>query len=169
MKTFDKSHADFKANIADGLDMILDFVANMCTAGTVGIGTASKAKVKVLTAISFMYHGVPKKIAAATEVAFTATTDDITADADTVQERTYLLVSNGTTNKLVAGDQADTGLSQDPSEALIGDNAVVGRVVLQIAAGSTDFDASTDLLDAAHITDVYESVGLYAPRFSDIM
>lgn len=169
MKTFKKSNADFKANIAEGLDMILDFVANMCFGGSIGIGTTSAAKVKVLTQINFLYHGTPKSIAANTEVAFTATEDDITANPDTVQERTYLLVSDGDTTKLVGGVQADTGLSQDPSEELIGDNAVVGRVVLQVAAGTTDFDASTDLLSAAHITDTYESIGLYAPRFSDIM
>lgn len=169
MKTFDKSHADFKANIAEGLDMILDFVANMPLGGTIGIGTTSKAKVKVLTQIDFLYHGKLKSVAANTEVAFTATTDDITADATTDQDRTYLLVSNGTITKLVAGVQADTGLSEDPSEALIGDNTVLGRIVLTVGNGSTDFDASTDLLDAAHITDVYEMEGLYAPRFSDIM
>ena len=169
MKTFDKSHADFKANLASGFDMILDFVANMTVGGSIGIGTTSKAKVKVLTQIDFLYHGKLKSVAANTEVAFTATTDDITADATTDQDRTYLLVSNGTTTKLVAGVQADTGLSEDPSEALIGDNTVLGRVVLTVAAGETDFDASTDLLDAAHITDVYEMEGLYAPRFSDIM
>lgn len=169
MKTFDISHADFKANIAEGLDMILDSVANMPLGGTIGIGTTSKAKVKVLTQIDFLYHGKLKSVAANTEVAFTATDDDITADADTDQDRTYLLVSNGTTTKLVAGVQADTGLSEDPSEALIGDNTVLGRIVLTVADGSTDFDASTDELDAAHITDVYEMEGLYAPRFSDIM
>ena len=169
MKTFDISHADFKANFAEGLDMILDFVANMPLGGTIGIGTTSKAKVKVLTQIDFLYHGKLKSVAANTEVAFTATDDDITADADTDQDRTYLLVSNGTTTKLVAGVQADTGLSEDPSEDLIGDNTVLGRIVLTVADGSTDFDASTDELDAAHITDVYEMEGLYAPRFSDIM
>ena len=169
MKTFNISHADFKANIAEGLDMILDFVANMSVAGTIGIGTTSKAKVKVLTAINFLYHGEPKTIAANTEVAFTATTDDITAHATVDQDRTYLLVSNGTTHKLVAGVQANTGLSEDPSEALIGDNTVLGRVVLTNAAGVTVFDATTDELDEAHITDVYENIGLYAPTFSDIM
>ena len=45
MKTFDKSHADFKANIAEGLDMILDFVANMPLGGTIGIGTLEKHNV----------------------------------------------------------------------------------------------------------------------------
>ena len=169
MKTFDKSHADFKANLASGLDMILDFVANMTVGGSIGIGTTSKAKVKVLTQLDFLYHGDLKSVAANTEVDFTATDDDIAADADVVQERTYLLVSNGTTTKLVAGVQAATGLSEDPSEALIGDNTVLGRIVLQVAAGSDDFDATTTLLDAAHITDTYTNIGLYAPRFSDIM
>lgn len=169
MKTFDKSHADFKANIAEGLDMILDFVANMPLGGTIGIGTTSKAKVKVLTQIDFLYHGKLKSVAANTEVAFTATDDDITADATTDQDRTYLLVSDGTTTKLVAGEQADTGLSEDPSEALIGDNTVLGRVVLTVAKGATGFDATTDELDEEQITDVYEMEGLYAPRFSDIM
>lgn len=169
MKTFDKSHADFKANIAGGLDMILDFVANMNVGGSIGIGTTSAAKVKVLTQIDFLYHGNLKSVAANTEIAFTATTDDIIANADKAQERKYLLVSNGTTTKLVAGVQADASLSQDPLEALIGDNTVLGRVTLQVAAGSTNFDASTDLLSAAHITDTYENIGLYAPRFSDIM
>jgi len=28
MKTFNLSHSDFKANIGEGLDMILDFFAN---------------------------------------------------------------------------------------------------------------------------------------------
>lgn len=174
MKAFEIRNADYKVNIAEGLDSILDSIANMAmNSGELAIGTSSKAKVKVVKDLFFQVDGVMKMIAAGTEIAFTATTDDITANATTAQERTYILASNGTTTKLVGGVQAASGASVDPTEAVleaaVAGYVALGRVKIVIAAGETPFDASTDLLDAAHITDTYENLGLYAGRFSDIM
>ncbi|MDX9739462.1 MAG: hypothetical protein RBT33_03885 [Candidatus Dojkabacteria bacterium] len=165
MKTFNLSHSDFKTNIGEGLDMILDFFANSAmNSGELAIGSSSKAKVKVVKDLHFQVNGVMKMIAAATEVAFTATTDDVAAG----KEKTFLLVSDGSTTKLVGGVQAAVGASVDPSEAAIAGFTVLGRV--KVANGSASlFDATTTLLDATDITATYTNIGLYAPRFSDIM
>lgn len=165
MKTFNKAYADFKENIAEGLDVILDLIANSAmTSGALAIGTSSKAKVKVVKDLHFQVDGVMKVIAAATEVAFTATTDDITAG----KEKTFLLVSDGSTTKFVGGAEADEGESVDPLEAAITGFTVLGRVVIYNGSASL-FDATTTLLDATDIEVSYENIGLYAPRFSDIM
>lgn len=165
MKSFTLDMADYKTNIATGLDMILDFIANSSmNSGELAIGSTSKAKVKIVKDLYFQVNGVIKMIAAATEVAFTATTDDIAAS----KEKTFLLVSNGTTTKLVGGAEAAVGASVDPLEAAITGFTVLGRV--KVANGSASlFDATTTLLDAAGITVTYTNLGLYAPRFSDIM
>ena len=170
MISFLKEEAGYKSDVAKGLDKILNGVANMCMSSAgLAIGTTADEKVKVVNLCHYQVGGEMKSIAANTEVAFTATTDDITADADTAQERKYLLVSDGTTPSLVAGVQANEGSAEDPVESLISGKAVIGRITIVVDAGSTDFDATTNALSAGHLTVTYENIGLYLGRFSDII
>lgn len=117
------------------------------------IGSSSKAKIKIANNVAILAGGVPGIVTAA-EVAFTATTHDITANVSAARERWYLLSSqqDGTVT-LTAGTQGATGAGTIPTTPA--DEAPLGLVLLTVAAGATDFDASSDNLDAAHITDLY--------------
>lgn len=125
----------------------------MASAGIV-IGTSSAAQVKWGNSIVACVNG---KIVTVTtnEVAFTATTDDIAASASAVREAIYLVVVDAAgTVSLFKGDEASgSGNAQWP--ACPTDKACVGAVRIAVAAGSTPFDATTDLLSASHITDTY--------------
>lgn len=132
------------------------------------IGSGSAALVKISTGAGgssstayniFMIEGVQYAAPASQEIAFTATTDDIVADAATAQEKTYLVMLNSSgTGSILGGDQAAIGKSVAPEPPAT--KCVVGKVVLSVAAGTTNFDASTDLLSASHITDTYTNIGL---------
>lgn len=145
----------------DELDTRMKYRA-LSAAGLV-IGSSSKAKVKIANTVTYLHNGIFKSKTTA-EVAFTATDHDIVADSDTIQERKYLLclAADGTPS-IVAGDQADNGESLLPE--IPSGVTVIGYVLLQIAAGSTDFDATTDELDEAHITDTYVDLGWLNERF----
>lgn len=120
------------------------------------IGTTSKKEVRINATTVYKINGEFKSKSAA-EVGFTATTHDIAANANKIQERYYLFTINaGGTVTITAGDQADSGEGVLP-EIPAGNVAVLGWVKIAIAAGSTKFDATTDDLDAAHITDTYFS------------
>lgn len=128
------------------------------------IGSTSAATVKIANTTAYTHGGVFKSKTTA-EVPFTATTHDIAADADTVQEACYLLclAADGTAS-LVMGDVA-SGSGEALWPAHPGNLTPIGGVRVAVAAGSTNFDASTDLLSATHITDTYYSFGYYGPRF----
>lgn len=147
-----------------GLLNMLQRIANMSFfKPTIAIGSASAAKVLVTAGVQaynmYMVEGKVYAAPASQEIAFTATTDDIAANADTAQEKTYLvMLDSAGTGSLLGGDQAAIGLSVAPEPPAT--KAVIGKVVLSIAAGTTKFDASTDLLSASHITDTYTDLGL---------
>lgn len=154
---------------AEGLDQkhLINFqqrVLNMCLYNAaLAIGSSSKAKVKIVTGATGEYciEGVRYTSPAAQEIAFTATVDDIEADASVVQEKTYLVcLDSSGVGSIVGGEQADTGESVAPD--VDDDLCVVGKVVLRVAAGSTDFDATTDELDESHITDIYTNLSMLA-------
>lgn len=91
---------------------------------------------------------------AAAEHAFTATTDDIAADADTAQERWYLLSSDdGAAVVVTPGTIAAEGAAVPP--AIPSDHAPIGLVRVVVEAGATLFNATTDDLDAAHLTTTF--------------
>ena len=139
-------------------------VLNRCMFNAaLAMGSLSKAKVKIVTGVDannlYSIEGKIYAAPAAQEIAFTATTDDIAADSATVQEKTYLIMLDSAgTGSILGGDQADTGESLAPEPPAT--KCVVGKVVLQVAAGATDFDASTDELDESHITDTYTNLAL---------
>lgn len=85
------------------------------------------------------------------DIAFGGAGDDIAADPDVVREAIFTIqVDAAGTISLSKGMDADEG------EAVPGlvspDNAVIGYCRIRVAAGAVDFDATTDDLDAAHLT-----------------
>lgn len=134
-------------SLVDGSDRII---------GTPGlaIGTSSAAAVKIVNAIGVVVAGGFETKASA-EVAFTATTHDITALAAKITEAKYLLsIAAGGTVTITKGATANENESVIP--AIPAADVPLGVVTIQVEAGSTDFDASTDLLSASHLTDAYE-------------
>ncbi len=122
------------------------------------------AKVQIANTVKFLSGGVFKSKTTA-EVAFTATTHDIEADADTIQEACYLVclsVSGAVTLHMGAISSTDGGALLP---AIPSDLTPIGYLRLQVAAGSTDFDASSDALSAGHLTDTYVNLGFLSPRF----
>lgn len=158
--------------LMDSFDMLHRAMANRVieTGGALAIGSSSKTKVKIATNSTGGYSvaGVLYAFPAAQEVDFTATEHDIEADAATVQERYYLVCLDAAgTATIIAGEQADTGEGKLPEwEDIPATVCPIGYVKLQVAAGSTDFDATTDELDEAHITDTYVNLTMLAPKFS---
>ena len=125
----------------------------LAAAGIV-IGTGSAAKVKWGNSIVASVNGNIVTVTT-NEVAFTATSDDIAASASVVREAVYLVVvdSAGTVSLFKGTESSGSGTALWPECPT--DKACVGAVRVAVAAGSTPFDASTDLLSAGHITDTY--------------
>lgn len=135
--------------------------------GTPGlaIGSVSKAKVLIANTTPYLHNGIFKSKTTA-EVAFTATTHDIPADADEVQEAIYvvLLAADGTPSIKMGAIASGSGAALLP-ELSATDGTPIGYVRVAVAAGATSFDASTDELDEAHITDTYVNLGFVCPMF----
>lgn len=129
-----------------------DFLLNPAL---LAIGTVSKKEVAHGT-FTKSVGGAVAEVAAA-EVGFTATTHDITADPNKVQEAIYLLsVDAAGTVTITKGATADEGAAVPP--ALPAGEAPLGTVKIKVAAGATDFDATTDDLDAAHLTTTFTDI-----------
>ena len=137
--------------------------------GTPGltIGSVSKKEVKIAGALAFMGNaGVPAELAAA-EHAFTATTHDIAADAGKIQEAIYLLSSvDGAAVVVTKGTTADEDKAVPP--AIPSNAAPAGLVKIQVEAGTTDFNATTDDLDAAHLAVTYEDANEQVYEAADL-
>lgn len=121
------------------------------------IGTVSAKEIKLANATLFLGAGATPAELAAQEKGFTATTHDITADASTAQEAWYLLsTTDGAAIVITKGTTADEGSAVPP--AVPSNAAPIGLVKIVVAAGTTpadDFDATTDDLDASHLTVTY--------------
>jgi len=118
------------------------------------IGSSSKAKVKITNTVLFTLVGVLKQINTQ-EVAFTATTHDIAADAENVKEACYKLsVDDAGTVTITKGTTA-TGAGNASVPATPAGEQSLGYVRIAVDAGATPFDATTDNLDAAHLTVTY--------------
>lgn len=134
-----------------------------------GIGTTAAGKVKIASTTVYLHDGVFKSKTTA-EVAFTATVHDIPAAAGSIQEACYLvcLAADGTPS-LVMGDIATgAGAAKLPEVSAYAGLTPIGYLRLAVAAGATDFNASTDELSAAHLTDTYVNLGYLAPRFDEV-
>jgi hypothetical protein len=162
----DPKYAGFDQNKMDQMDFVRRVLLNMpLSAPGLAIGTGSAAKVKIVNTTTFLSDGVFKSKAANAEVAFTATTMDIAANASTVQEACYLvmLAADGTPSLVMGAIASGAGNALLPE--LPDTGTCIGYVRIAIAAGATPFDASTDLLSAGHITDTYYDA-MVMPKFS---
>jgi hypothetical protein len=159
------SKGEFHQTLMDHLDSIDTRIKNtaLSPAG-LAIGSGSKKLVKITNTVVFLSGGIFKSKATA-EVAFTATTMDIPANAASVQEAMYLmtLAADGTPTLTMGTIATGSGNAKLPELPATG--TPIGAVRIAIAAGATKFDATTDDLDAAHITDTYYDYGYLAPRF----
>lgn len=114
------------------------------------IGTSSKKAVRNNAAFTFNINGMPYSKAAA-ETAFTATTHDV-ADGYTriftvqISAAGTITFSPGTAVLTANASTAEGG-------AVTADNAKIGEV--KIAADGAIFNATTDDLDASHLTVTY--------------
>lgn len=145
------------------LNKIMQTMLYHCvTAPGLTIGTTSAAKIKAANTTTYVHNGV---ILTKTtfEVAFTATTHDIPANASTVQEAVYLveLAANGDPSIKMGKIATGAGNAVVPTPS--SDKTPIGYLRLAVAAGATPFDASTDLLSAAHLTDTYVDLGVVDP------
>ena len=155
-------------NITRNVDQVGFFtgIYNMCfNKAGLAIGVGSKAKVLIANTVQFSVNGGAYTKTTA-EVAFTATTMDIPANATTVQEACYLysLQADGTPIVTMGTISAGAGTAVVP--ATPEDQSAIGYLRLAVAAGSTSFDASTDLLDAGHLTDTYVDLHLNPKDFN---
>lgn len=140
-----------------------DFLLNR---PSLALGTVSAAEIKNELPFTKSVGGALAEVAAG-ETAFTATTHDIAADADLIQEAVYLVsVQAGGTVIVTKGVTAGEGLAVPP--ALPAGEGLVGYVTGQVAAGATDFDATTDDLDAAHLTFTFEDANQEALEGADL-
>lgn len=128
------------------------------------IGSSDASKVKIGSSTVYTNNGVFCSKTTA-EVAFTATTHDITASTSAVKEACFLLslAADGTPTLTMGTIASGAGTALWP-ECPSG-KTPIGGVRVAVAAGSVSFDASTDLLSATHITDTYYNFGYYGARF----
>lgn len=130
----------------------------LLTAPVLSIGTVSAAEIKY-TAYHFQIGGM-RYTAAAGEIGFTATADDIAdPDADP-REIVYLLstAAGDSEPTVTPGTIAAAGAGVAP--ATPSNHVVLGEVLLQ-HDGTAIFNATTDLLSDAHITDTYTDAVAY--------
>lgn len=134
------------------------------SAAGLAIGTVANSKVKIVNTVTYLHNGVFKSKTTA-EVAFTATTHDIAANASAVQEAVYLLSldASGTPTLTMGAIASGSGNALLPE--LPAGLTPIGHVRVAVAAGATKFTAGTDALNAGHLTVSYSDVGFYGPRF----
>lgn len=144
-----------KAALGTRLFELVSIVRSCCLSKAgLAIGSGSKAKVLIANTTAFQYLGVLYSKTTA-EVAFTATTHDIAPHATLVQEAVYLysLQTDGDVTVTMGTIASGSGTAQIPKTP--SGEVAIGYLRLAVAAGATLFDATTDELDEAHLTDTY--------------
>lgn len=141
----------YNENLKEIINDIIEQLNNqggMAVVGSPALAIGSSSKAKILNgAFTVVRNGVVSTIAS-TETAFTATTHDI-ADGKEAIFLVYLDSSNAI--KLLKGDDADA------DEAVCPDTPNGGLKIgeVKISVTGAIFNATTDDLDAGHITDTY--------------
>lgn len=131
-----------------------------CALSSAGLAiSGSKKKVLIGNTVTYLSGGLFKSKTTA-EVGFTATTHDIAADASTVQEAVYAvsLQADGTPIITMGAIATGAGAAVRPQTPL--GETLIGYVRVAVAAGATSFDATSDDLDAAHLTVTYTNAAL---------
>lgn len=155
-------------NITRNVDQVGFFtgIYNMCfSKAGLAIGTTSKKEVRITNTTEFGVNGGAYRKTAA-EVAFTATIMDIPANASTVQEACFLYSLNASGTPTVTMGAIATGAGNSVVPVTPEDKCAIGYLRLAVAAGATSFDATTDDLDAAHLTDTYVDLHLNPSDFN---
>lgn len=164
----DKKYGLHLQNLMDQFDALntAQQYRALSTGGLV-IGSSSKKAIKIASTVAYLHAGVFCAKTTA-EVAFTATTHDIAANASSVQEAVYLLslIADGTVT--VTMGEIATGAGNAKLPEVPSGKTPFGYVRVAVAAGSTKFDATSDDLDAAHLTVTYVNLGYLAPRFDSV-
>ena len=165
MTTLKLSKGQYDQALIDHFEFLRKRFLNRCfSSPALQIGTTSKKAVRINATTVFIKDGVFKSKSAA-EPTFTATTHDIAASSTNVREAVYLLTIDGSGNVTFTKGEEATGAGNAKLPELPSDSAVVlGHVRVAVAAGSTKFDATSDDLDAAHLTVTYVS-GDVMPSF----
>lgn len=133
-------------------------VGNVCLSdGGLAIGSVSKKEVLIANTVIFLVKGVFYAKTTA-EIAFTATTHDITAVAGSIQEAVYLYSVNAAGTVTVTKGTTATGAGNAAIPSTPAGTTAFGYLRIAVAAGATDFNATTDDLDAAHLTDTYVDI-----------
>ena len=131
----------------------------------IAIGSSDASKIKITNTVKFLHNGIFKSKSTA-ETAFTATTHDIEADADTIQEACYLVCLNASGTVTIHMGEIAEGSGNALLPEIPAGLTPIGYLRLAVAAGSTDFNASTDdLSESGWLTDTYYSLGFLSPRF----
>lgn len=152
------------ADIQAEFTKVLDTLGNQSlSSAAVAIGSVSAATVKTAATVTYVRAGV-FYTKAAFVVAFTPTKHDIAADAAAVQEALFLLTLNEQDAPTLTMGTIASGAGTALSPATPAGHVVVGAVRVAVAAGAVDFDAGTDLLSAAHITDTYYNAAHVPPE-----
>jgi len=130
----------------------------------IAIGSSDASKIKITNTVKYLHNGIFKSKSTA-ETAFTATTHDIEADADEVQEACYLVCLNAAGTVTIHMGEIASGSGNALLPEIPTGLTPIGYLRLAVEAGSTDFDASSDDLSDSHLTDTYYSFGFLSPRF----
>lgn len=156
--------------LMDVIDSLSKRMRNMNFAdGGLRIGQVSKTKVNNANSLVCAVNGQFVTVTTADTFLFTATTHDIPANASTVQEAMYVFTidDQGAGHVYMGEIATGSGNAKLPNyEDLPEDEAIVGALRLAVSAGATSFDATTDELDEAHLTDTYYDYASMFPLFS---
>jgi hypothetical protein len=165
MQALSKEKAQSHQQLMDVLDELKTCIQYRALVDPgLAIGSGSKKKVLVTNTTTYLHAGIFYSKSSA-EVAFTATTHDIAPNASLVQEACYLVCLDAAgTLTLHMGAIASTSGGALLPEIPAG-KTPIGYVRIKVAAGATLFNASTDDLDAAHLTVTYVDLGFLCPRF----
>lgn len=155
------SHADKGALITS---LITAQLYRCLSAAGLAIGTVSKKTLKIVNTTVYLHNGIFKSMATQVPV-FTATTHDIANNAASVQEAVYLVCNGATASDLctVHMGTVATGAGVALFPDVPAGKTVIGAVRIAVAAGATLFNATTDDLDAGHLTATYYDIGYLHP------
>jgi hypothetical protein len=161
-----------RQDIMNHLDNLVYNQRNYLSTNTpagLAIGTSSTAAVKQVNAIKYRAAGAIYSKGAANEVAFTATTMNIPANASSVQEALFVICINaaGTLSIVMGAIATGSGNALLPERSTIPDGVCpLGTVRIAVAAGSTNFVAGTTALSHGALTVTYTDGVVFAPLFA---
>ena len=124
------------------------------SAAGLAIGSVDAAEILIGNTVQYFNGAGQVKTKTTAEIAFTATTHDIAANASAAQEAWYLVsLDSAGTATITKGTTAAADSAVLP--AVPSGDTAIGGVKISVAAGATPFDATSDDLDAAHLTTTY--------------